>query len=1045
MAEWGFRLLGTVEVLVDGAPLPLGPVKQRLVLAALLAGAGQVVPVNVLVDRVWERPPRAARNALYAHISRIRQLLTTAGRPSHISISRTSSGYALNAPPELVDISNFQALLRQARGEPDPERKAALLGTSLSLWRGVAMADLSGEWVSRTRETWAQQRLMAAAEWARLETDNKRPEAVIATLTTLATENPLTESIVAGLMRALHATGRGAEAFDWYARTRQHLLDALGVEPGPELSELHVAMLRSPTRAERSRLAESERTAQVRAGAASVPAQLPADAAVFIGRDERLAELDHLLVPEPGPAGIRVVISGSAGVGKTALATHWAHRVRDRFPDGQLYINMYGYANRAPVRPAEALAQFVRALGAPGPTVPLAVDELSALYRSLLAERRVLVVIDNAAAVSDVRPLLPAAPGCMVLVTSRNRLRGLVALDGAQRLQLDVLRPAEATSMFTNLLAARAGATDPRTLEALAAACAYLPLAMRIAAATLADRPGQSVEHYIGRLDVSDRLEALSMGDGDEQSTVGAAFDLSYRALPTEVRTMFCLLGVAPAQDFSVPAAAALLGDTTSTAERLLEQLVSTHLLDERGPDRFTHHDLLRLYARRQAQIDTTSEMRLAALRRLLAYYLHTADSAARHLYPQMFRLRLPEPQTDVPIVTLDDPQAALSWLDGERPNLVALAKVVNDPAVRPMKWLLADTLRGYLALRQYTHDWFTIAEAGLAAAVAEDSAIGQAAAHHSLAQACHSVTRYAKSITHLRQALALSEQASWSEGHTAALCNLGIVYNDLGELDAAVAHFNRALHANEVNGSLAGVAVNLNNLGDTYRRMGKLPEAIDYLAAALVRYRMLKSPTGQASVLTALGAVRRELGDPVAATSLINDGLRFHRDVGDRNGEATALIELSRVQTDDGDGEAAVDTAARALELSAELGDGLIAADAHNALGEAHALLGEEGEALAHFEQATRSARDAGSRRPEAEALIGSAMLLARTDRSAEAVERASRALEITRQAGYRGLERRCAAALEATHRPGTVPLAHQARLAHAVEAGIGEPSGAR
>ncbi|NES16761.1 MULTISPECIES: BTAD domain-containing putative transcriptional regulator [Micromonospora] len=1038
MADWDLRLLGTVEVLVDGVPLVLGPVKQRLVLAVLVANAGQVVSVDSLVDRVWERPPSAVRNTLYAHISRIRRLLTKADTSSPVSINRTSQGYILEAAPEIIDVSNFLSLSKRARDEPDQRRKAALFGQALSLWRGVAMADLSGEWVSRTRETWGQQRLTAAAEWAKLETGNGRPEVVIDMLTALATENPLAEPIVAGLMRALQATGRGAEAINWYARTRQHLLDALGVEPGAELNELHVAMLRSPSRTQGTHPPDLGTSAPARTATPAVPAQLPVDAAVFVGRADRLAELDRQLATRAGPGGVRVVISGSAGVGKTALATHWAHRVRHHFPDGQLYINMYGYANRAPVRPAEALAQFVRALGAPAHTIPLDVDELSALYRSLLADRRVLVVIDNVAAVSDVRPLLPATPGCMVLVTSRNRLRGLVALDGAYRLQLDVLTPDDATTMFTHLLGTQARSTRSETIEALAAACAYLPLAMRIAAATIADRPGQSVEHYIDKLNVDDRLDLLSTGD-DERSMVGAAFDLSYRALPARARTMFCLLGVAPGHDISVPAAAALLGDTVATAELLFEQLVGTHLLDERSPGRFTYHDLLRLYARRQAQIEITSEMRHAALRRLLAHYLHTADSAARQLYPQMFRLRLPDPPPGVPVIPLDDHQAALGWLDNERPNLVALAKVVTDSEVRPLIWLLADTLRGYLALRQYMHDWFTIAEAGLAAACAEDSAIGQAAAHHSLAQACHSITRYAKSITHLRQALALSEQAGWSEGHTAALCNLGIVYSDLSELDAAVAHFTQALHANEANNSLAGIAVNLNNLGDTYRRMGKLPEAIDYLAAALVRYRMLKSPTGQASVLTALGAVRRELGHLATATSLINDGLEIHRGIGDRYGEATALIELSRVRVECGEGQAALDSAARALELSRELDDRQIAADAHNAMGQAHALQGDERAAFAHFEQARLSAEQAGSLRPEAEALIGSAVLLVRTDRRAEAAERASRALEMTRRAGYRSLERRAAAALEAARRPRPAVLVPRQRRDRAAGAGVG------
>ncbi|SCG34963.1 AfsR/SARP family transcriptional regulator [Micromonospora rifamycinica] len=1029
MADWDFRLLGTVKVLVDGVPLVLGPVKQRLVLAVLVSHAGQVVSVDSLVDRVWERPPSAVRNALYAHISRIRRLLAKVDKSNAVMISRTSQGYTLEASPDIIDVRNFLSLVERARSEPDQGRRAALLGRALSLWRGPAMADLSGHWVSRTRETWGQQRLTAAVEWAKLETGNGHPDVVIDTLTALTMENPLAESIVAELMRALRAASRSAEAINWYARTREHFLDVLGVEPGPELNELHVSMLRSRFRTQGAQLPVPESSEPARAVTSSVPAQLPVDAAVFVGRTERLAELDSHLAAGAGPGGVRVVISGSAGVGKTALATHWAHRVRHLFPDGQLYINMYGYANRVPVRPAEALAQFVRVLGAPMHTIPLGVDELSALYRSLLADRRVLVVIDNVAAVGDVRPLLPAAPGCMVLVTSRNRLRGLVALDGAYRLQLDVLTPDDATTMFHHLLGTQARSTRPETIGALAAACAYLPLAMRIAAATIADRPGQSVEQYIDRLNVDNRLDLLSTGD-DERSMVGVAFDLSYRMLPARARTMFCLLGVAPGHDISVSAAAALLGDTTATAELLLEQLVGSHLLDERSPGRFTYHDLLRLYARRQAQIEITPETRRAALRRLLDHYLHTADAAARQLYPQMFRLRLPDPPRGVPVIPLDDHQAALGWLDNERPNLVALAKGVTDSETRPLIWMLADTLRGYLALRQYMHDWFTIAEAGLAAACAEDSAIGQAAAHHSLAQACHSITRYAKSITHLRQALALSEQAGWSEGHTAALCNLGIVYSDLGELDAAVAHFMQALHANEANNSLAGIAVNLNNLGDTYRRMGKLPEAIDYLTAALVRYRMLKSPTGQAGVLTALGGVRRELGHLTAATSLISDGLEIHRGIGDRYGEATALIELSRVRAEGGEGRAALATAAKAFELSRELDDRQIAADAHNAIGQAWALQGDDPAALTHFEQARISAQQAGSLRPEAEALIGSAVLFVRTGRLGEAADWAGRALEMTRRAGYRSLERRAAAALEAARRPPPAALvSHQRR----------------
>ncbi|QOC93194.1 ATP-binding protein [Micromonospora craniellae] len=940
-----------------------------------------------------------------------------------------------------LDLEDFNREVELAGALTEPALKIKALRSALSLWRGRALTGSTSAPLLSQVVSVEEMRLTVLEQCVNLELESGEHSALIGELTAAVAENPFRERFVAQLMIALCRSGARAEALRVFDNTRRLLREELGMDPEPQLAELHYRILTNgllPGTTDPAAVPEPELPWR----------NLPGEGIRLTGREREAATVLRTLQQHAEGAGETppavVAIDGMAGIGKTALAAHWAHRARHHFPDGQLYINMYGYANRAPVRPAEALAQFVRALGAPVQSIPLGVDELSALYRSLLADRRVLVVIDNVASVSDVRPLLPATPGCMVLVTSRNRLRGLVALDGACRLHLDVLTPDDANTMFTHLLGRQAGNTGSENIDALAAACAYLPLAMRIAAATIADRPAQSVEHYIDKLNVGDRLHLLSTGD-DERSMVGAAFDLSYRALPEGARRMFCLLGVAPGNDISVSAAAALLGDTVSMAELLLEQLVATHLLDEHRPGRFSHHDLMRLYARRQAQIEFTSEMRCAALGRLLAHYLQTADSAARQLYPQMFRLRLSDPPPGVPVVSLNDHQAALGWLDHERPNLVALAKVVTDSEVRPLIWLLADTLRGYLALRQYMHDWFTIAEAGLAAACAEGSVIGQAAAHHSLAQACHSTTRYAKSISHLRQAFALSEQAGWSEGRTAALCNLGIVYSDLGELEAAVSHFTRALHANEVSNSLAGIAVNLNNLGDTYRRMGKLLESVDYLAAALVRYRMLRSPTGQASVLTGLGGVRRELGHLAAARSLIDEGLEVHRGIGDRYGEATALIELSRVRADSGEHEEAFGAAVEALALSEELGDRQMEADAHNGIGQALALQGDVKGAMAHYEQALRRAHQTGSLRPEAEALIGSAVLLGRTDRRAEAAERASRAVEMTRRAGYRSLERRAAAALEAARRPWPTARVPRQRGREAAEVGVGGRSPTR
>jgi len=620
-----------MEFLASGRPVELGPSRQRAVLAALLAHAGQPVTLDELADRVWDRIPAGARSTLYAHISRLRGLLAATGED--VALARSASGYVLDVPRESVDLLRFRAGVEQGQsGSGDERRVAAVLGEALGLWRGAPLAELTSRWAEGLRQACEQQRLAAAALWARAELRLGRPSAVVAELSQLLTEHPMVESLVCELMRALYETGRGAEALDWYARTRKRLADEFGVEPGQELHELNVAILRGTMAGQPRRASPTGWRPR-----GPVPGQLPTRTADFVGRTEQLRQLDELLAA--GQAGT-VVVSGAAGAGKTALAMHWAQGVRHRFPDGQLYADLRGHAARAPIRPVDALAGFLRALGVPPQEVPIAQDEAAGLFRSLLVGQQVLVALDNAATAEQVRPLLPGTPGCLALVTSRSRLTGLAVFDGARRIALDVLNPAEATALLTQLLG-RERAADGHAVDGLAAACGYLPLALRIAAAALADRPHQRVADYLLSLTTGDRLDALAVA-GDGRAAVRTAFDHSYRTLPAAARRLFCLVGTFPGALFTVEATAALLGATVGHAGHVLDALASAHMIQEQLPGRYALPELLCLHAQQLADTEITDDEWRAAFRRLCDHYLVSVDRAARRLYPRLFQLPLP-------------------------------------------------------------------------------------------------------------------------------------------------------------------------------------------------------------------------------------------------------------------------------------------------------------------------------------------------------------------------------------------------------------------
>ncbi len=974
----------------------LGPAQQRAVLAALLVDAARPVPLEELAVRVWDRPPKGARSALYSHVSRLRGLLDSADS-QQIRLERLGTGYAVHIPRDRVDVLHFQDLLREGNQAEQEHRRAAALGEALRLWHGTPLAGLDTVWAGNVRRSWELQRITAAATWAAAEFDLGRSDLVVSQLTTILPTAPLAEALVHELMRALCATGRTAEALDWFDRTRKYLAQELGADPGKALQELHTAILlgkaTGPTRPAGGSPATRPQNAP--------PAQLPAYAPGFTGRLDHLRRLDQFL-----DAGQRaIVISGAAGVGKTTLAAHWSHHVRDRFPDGQLYVNLHGFSGQVPMQPLEALARFLRALGIPPPNVPTDVDDASALFRTLVADKRVLVLLDNAASADQVRPLLLGSAHCLVLVTSRNRLSRLVARDGARRLSLDVMTEAEAVELLSGLLS-EAGEGEDWVLRDLAAACGRLPLALRISAANLSDQPNQRLADYVKTLYTGDRLTALAASD-DDQIAVQTAFDMSYQALPETARRLFGMVGSFTGPDFATEAAAALTGLSHEDAARALDQLVAMHMIQAVSDNRYTFHDLLRLYAQRRCATEVADTERRQALRRLCDFYLMAIDGAAKILYPQVFRLPMPpDCEAHVPIVLADHRQAK-AWLDDERENLVTVTRLAVAEGLYEPAWLIADSLRGYLGLPQSFQDWFALADTALAAAAIDGDLLGQAAAYHSLAQACHGMSRFEEALEHLAKARALSAEGGWLQGHTAALCNLGVVYADLGRLREAVEQFTQALDANQRAGSLVGTAVNLENLGDAHRLMHNLDEAVSCYKAAYALYREIVSPLGQASTLTSLGGVFHMLGDQAAGSYHAERGLAMHCENGDQVGQATALTDLARIRCATGRMEEAIRSAQSAVAISDELGDHRTKAGAHSALADVFDVGLRDDAAIRHYEIAYTIASTARIPYQETQAALGLVRLRADWRNDAER-QLAETSLRTARQSGFRGLEQK-------------------------------------
>ncbi|GAB2934832.1 BTAD domain-containing putative transcriptional regulator [Streptomyces mayteni] len=887
-----FRLLGPVGVWAGGRLLGPATAQQRTVLATLLLDPARVVAMDRLVTAVWgATPPATARNAVQGVVSRLRRLLAPF---PEVELATSVRGYALRTDPDSVDLHRFRRLARRARGAAvAPEEAAELLGAALGLWRGRApLVDVAGPWLPDAVAPGIEEERLAAVEaLAAADLALGRDAAVVAELSPLLPEHPLRERMVSLLMVALHRGGQRAEALDVFRRVRRRFADDLGIEPGDELQRLHRAILADQeTPWPPAGAGDRPPAATPGAGAvARVPRQLPADTEAFTGRRAELAALDGLL-PRQASAGEAggtpvCVITGTGGVGKTALAVRWAHRVRESFPDGQLYVNLLGFGPGRPARPpAEAVRLFLDALDVPAQRVPASVDAQVGLFRSLLADRRMLVLLDNALDSAQVRPLLPNSPGCLVLVTSRNELTGLVAAEGARPLPLGLLSDTDSRELLERRLGRGKVTAERDAVDDIVARCAGLPLALAIVAARAGSRPAFPLGALTSGLDDDSgpgELGSLDVFDGgDSGASVRTVLSWSYRALTPAAARLFRLLGLALAPEISVAGAASLAGVRPRAAHLLLSELTRAHLAWERSPGRYGWHDLLWAYAEELALERDDAAERRAALHRLLDYYLHAANLCDQQL-DQYHRvpIALPPPRAGVTVPRVTSAAHAVRWFLHEHQVLLAAIRHAARHGFDDHAWRLAGVSRGFLSQHGHSEAQAAAHRIALEAAarLGDPRALGHA--QIGLVQALIRLGDDAECEERLRTAYELFGAAGDRVGQALTHIYRSLLRDRAGDYAAGVRHNELAMRLYRQAGHRGGEGRSMNNVGWFQAQLGRYREALASCQAALLIHRELDDGPGEAATLDSLGYIHHRLGHLEEAVDYYRRSLRGRHD----------------------------------------------------------------------------------------------------------------------------------------------------------------------
>lgn len=934
-----FRLLGPLEVVGDGEPVCLGGPRERAVLGALLLRANRIATVPYLVDAVWDRSPASPETNLRTYVTGLRRRLGTAPDGSARLLTK-DGGYLLVAGRDELDLTVFDDLVDRgdrALAGNDTEAAAESFRSALDTWRGEPLDGCrTGPGLRAELARLRERRLHAVEQHAKACVRLGQHGAAIDDLRRLVVEHPLREELWAQLMIALCRSGRRAEALEAYATVRHRLVEELGVDPGARLRTLHAEILRDDQDS-------PEVGPRMAAEPAVRPAQLPADLPTFTGRDDELRRLHDLLRADP-PSTVRVgAIDGMPGIGKTALAVHTAHQLTPHYPDGQLFVDLHGHTHGIePTKPAKALDQLLRALGVPGEIVPDEVEPAAALYRSRIAGRRILVVLDNAADEDQIEPLLPGTPGCLVLVTSRRRLTGL---DHAVPLSLDVLPLPDAVALFTDITGPQKDVEPVRDIVRL---CGQLPLAIRIAAARLRARSSWTLDHLVDRLrDQRRRLGELSSG----QRGVAAAISLSYGQLRPDQQQVFRLLGLHPGADVDAAAAAALTGTgSPQDAEDVLETLLDAHLLHQHHTGRYQFHDLVRAHAAQTCHEHEPATARQSALTRLLDHYACAATAAMDVAYPNDIHRR---PRWSRPAAAPADETRATRWLDDEQANLLDVAAHAAGHGWPAHAVHLSATLsqhletRGHLIGAERLHTEAVTAARRIGDRAGELAALNAAGLVHRLRG------RQDPSRDCYQRALDLARDLGDRQGELNAVRGLGNSHHMQGHFTQAAGHYRPALALARAIGDQGTEADVLRGIGDIHRLRGEHTAAADHYQQALEIAIAYGDRNRELHVLFGLGNVHYSRGQFEPAAEHYRRSLRLARVTGDRKGELYALLGLGDIHRMQGRPEAALDTYLQVLDLTKTMGNLNYQFEALHALGHAYLLVGDADRALTHQQDA--------------------------------------------------------------------------------------------
>lgn len=957
-----FGVLGVVEARIDGRPVDLGHARQRSVLGVLLVEVGRPVTVDQLIDRLWgERPPQRAASALYSYLSRLRGAVAGA---TDLQIRREPGGYLLTVDPQAVDLHRFRGLMTLARVSGSDRSAADQIEQALSLWRGDPFAGLDTPWLDAMRRTLLGERFSAELDHNDVLLRLGRHGELLPALSAAVAEHPLDERLAGQAMLALYRCGRQGDADEQFRRIRRCLADELGSDPGAALRRLHEQILAAdPALAVPA--GEARGSGGPPAAAVTAPTQLPADVRAFTGRAGELAALDLLLAPPDGdePPLTVALLSGTAGVGKSALAVRWAHRVRDAFPDGQLYVNLRGYDADQPVAVADALAGFLTALGVRGPEIPPGTDERAGRYRSELTGRRMLVLLDNASSVEQVRPLLPGTGSCLVLITSRDSLPGMVAVHGAERVNLGLLPLPDAVVLLRKLIGARVD-REPAAAAHLAEACSRLPLALRIAAELAAERSDVPLAELAAELgDHQARLDLLDAG-GDPRAEVRAVFSWSYQHLSPDAARAFRLFGLHPGETVHVDAVAALTGGGTGEARRMLGVLARASLVQAGPGGRYGMHDLLRAYAAELAADHDPEPERRAALTRLFDHYLAGSVAAMTTLYPD-----------GAPAA--GDPDAARAWIEAERPNLAAVCTHGATHGWYRHTISLAAALFRYLDAGGPVAEAASVTASAVSAAQAVGDCAAQAQALSHLGRLHRRQGRLHEAAATYRQALVLYTDLGERAAEAQVLRNLGSVDWRLGDYRQAAEHYRRAWTLHGDLGDDAGQADALVRLGLVDARLGDQTQAAQRFGSALRLYDTLDDPYSEAYVLSLLARLPHRPAPLDRAAARLEQSLAAVRQAGDPTAEAYALTDLAAIHARQGRLAEAAGHLRRALVLHQRIGDRASEAEALNDLGQVLRAAGDPAEAQTQHAQALALAEEIGDRYERARAHDGIAAAL--------------------------------------------------------------------